>query len=72
MRSEGELELTTFSPTDAALEGFRIAREKPRVLMVWAVVNLVISVVMALVLVGAFGQTLVTAITTRPAGIMSA
>ena len=49
----------TFSPADAALEGFRIAREKPRVLMVWAVLNLVISVVMALVLVGAFGQTLV-------------
>lgn len=48
-----------FSPTDAALEGFRIAREKPRVMLAWAVLNLVISVVMAVVLVGTFGQTLV-------------
>lgn len=50
---------TTFSPTEAALEGFRIAREKPRVILVWAVVNLIVSVVMALVLVSAFGPTLV-------------
>ena len=51
--------MSTFSPTDAALEGFRIARERPRVILVWAVVNLIISVVMALVLVSAFGPTLV-------------
>lgn len=49
----------TFSPADAALEGFRIAREKPRVILVWAVLNLVVSVVMGLVLVGLFGDTLV-------------
>ena len=51
--------MSTFSPTDAALEGFRIARERPRVILVWAVVNLIISVVMAMVLVSAFGPTLV-------------
>lgn len=28
--------MTTYSATDAALEGFRLTRERPRVLMVWA------------------------------------
>jgi hypothetical protein len=50
--------LTTFSPTDAALEGFRITREKPRVLLVWASFNLIISLIMGVALVGLFGPTL--------------
>lgn len=50
--------MATFSPTDAALEGFRITRERPRVLLVWAVANLLISVVMGLMLIGLFGPTL--------------
>lgn len=49
----------TFSPADAALEGFRIARERPRVLLVWAVLNFLVSIVMAVLLVGVFGETLV-------------
>lgn len=50
--------MTTFSPTDAALEGFRITRERPRVLLIWAIANLIISVVMAVLLVTLFGPTL--------------
>lgn len=50
--------MTSFSPTDAALEGFRIARERPRVLLVWAVVNLIVSLVMGIALVSLFGSTL--------------
>ncbi|HEX6866129.1 MAG TPA: hypothetical protein VF122_02750 [Caulobacteraceae bacterium] len=51
--------MTTFSPTDAALEGFRISREQPRVLLIWSAVNLVVSLVMAVALVSLFGPTLV-------------
>jgi len=50
--------LKTFSPTDAALEGFRLTREKPRVLLAWSVANLVISVIMALALIAMFGPML--------------
>lgn len=49
---------STFSPTEAALEGFRIAREKPRVMLGWAALNLIISIVMAVVLVVTFGPAL--------------
>jgi len=50
--------LKTFSPTDAALEGFRLTREKPRVLLAWSVANFIISVIMALALIAMFGPML--------------
>jgi len=50
--------MATFSPTDAALEGFRMTREKPRVLLAWSVANLIISVIMALALIAMFGPML--------------
>jgi hypothetical protein len=50
--------MATFSPTDAALEGFRLTREKPRVLLAWSVANLFISVIMALSLIAMFGPML--------------
>ncbi|HYG25546.1 MAG TPA: hypothetical protein VD906_01425, partial [Caulobacteraceae bacterium] len=50
--------MATFSPTDAALEGFRIAREKPRVLLVWAAVNFVVSALVGLLLILLFGERL--------------
>lgn len=37
--------MTTFSPSDAAFEGFRLSREKPRVLLVWAVVSFLVTLV---------------------------
>lgn len=50
--------MATFSPTEAALEGFRIAREKPRTMLVWAGANLVISVAVGLLLIALFGPML--------------
>ena len=50
--------MKTFSPTDAALEGFRLTREKPRVLLAWSVANFFISVIMALALIAMFGPML--------------
>lgn len=50
--------MATFSPTDAALEGFRITREKPRVLLVWSIANLIVSTVMAIALIAMFGPML--------------
>ena len=50
--------MTTFSPTEAALEGFRIAREKPRVLLVWAVVNLIISILIWILMISFFSDAI--------------
>lgn len=58
----------TFSPADAALEGFRIARERPRVLLVWAALNLIVSIVMTIVLVSMFGETLIELEAMSPQG----
>lgn len=43
--------MTAFSPTDAAFEGFRITREKPKAVLVWALFSLIVSVVSALYLI---------------------
>ncbi|RAK62054.1 hypothetical protein DJ019_20270 [Phenylobacterium kunshanense] len=43
--------MTSFSATDAALEGFRITRERPRALMAWTAFCFAISVVSALITV---------------------
>ncbi len=50
--------MATFSPTDAAFEGFRITRERPQTLLVWAVAYLAVSLLMAFGLITFFGQTL--------------
>ena len=43
--------MTTFSPSDAALEGFRLTRERPRVLLIWSVFQFVVSVLMATLMI---------------------
>lgn len=48
----------SFSATDAALEGFRIARERPMAMLIWAVASLVISVASSVGAVSLFGDTL--------------
>jgi len=48
----------TFSATDAALEGFRIARERPMAMVIWALASLVISLVSSVGAVSMFGGTL--------------
>lgn len=50
--------MTGFSATDAAFEGFRITREKPRVLLIWAGFYLIISLLMPVLLVTMGGQNL--------------
>lgn len=50
--------MTAFSATDAAFEGFRITREKPRILLIWAAFYLIISFLMPIVLVTMGGQDL--------------
>lgn len=47
-----------FSATDAALEGFRIGRHHPKVMLVWALASLVISLVSSVLMVAMFGDTM--------------
>jgi hypothetical protein len=41
--------MASFSPTEAAFEGFRITRERPRAVVVWVIANLVFSFVLGLI-----------------------
>ena len=47
--------MTAFSATDAALEGFRLTRERPKVVLVWAVFAFLVSICSAVYLI-AIGQ----------------
>ena len=47
-----------FSISEAALVGFRLTREQPRAIAVWAALNLIFSLVTVLVLVGVGGPAL--------------
>ncbi|WP_374569953.1 hypothetical protein [Phenylobacterium sp.] len=47
-----------FSPTDAALEGFRLTRERPRVLLAWAIFQFVLSLATAAIMIRLGGQHL--------------
>lgn len=50
--------MTTFSPTDAALEGFRLTRERPRAFATWSVFQFGVSLVMGFVIIKLGGQHL--------------
>jgi hypothetical protein len=50
--------MTAFSATDAAFEGFRITREKPKILLIWAGFYLIVSFLMPVLLVTMGGQDL--------------
>ncbi len=54
----GVFPLTAFSPTDAALEGFRITRERPRALLAWVALYLLTTLISTIVLVTYAGETL--------------
>jgi hypothetical protein len=47
--------MPTFSPTDAALEGFRITRERPWAVAAWAGLYLVVGLVSALLMIATIG-----------------
>lgn len=50
--------MTTFSAGEAAFEGFRLSREQPRTILVWAIFHFVVSVFSALVLISMSGDVL--------------
>jgi hypothetical protein len=50
--------MTAFSATDAAFEGFRITREKPKILLIWAGFYLVSSFLMPILMITMGGQNL--------------
>lgn len=47
-----------FSATDAALAGFRVAREKPKAILIWALIMAVLSFGVAALAAGGFGDKL--------------
>lgn len=47
-----------FSATDAALEGFRIGRERPKAMLIWAAASLVISLGSSVAMISLFGGTM--------------
>jgi hypothetical protein len=47
--------MTTFSPVQAALEGFRMTRRRPLVVLAWAACYFAMLVVLGLVVAFAFG-----------------
>lgn len=53
--------MNSFSPGDAAFEGFRVTREHPRVTLVWAVFHLLVSFVSATALILLGGDVLLQA-----------
>ena len=50
--------MASFSATDAAFEGFRLTKEQPKTLLIWAAFNLVISVISLVLLIGVGGSSL--------------
>ncbi len=57
--------MTTFSPGDAAFEGFRLTRENPRVVVAWSIFHFVVSAIGAAVLI-AFGGEAMTQLAEQP------
>ena len=57
-----------FSSTDAAFEGFRIARERPVAVLVWAAVYLVVSVIAMAIAAGLVGGDAVQKLNAAMAG----
>ena len=47
--------MVAFSMTDAAFEGFRLTRERPRVVAAWALLYILMSVIAAVVMVSTIG-----------------
>jgi hypothetical protein len=60
--------LATISSTDIAFEGFKLAREQPRAILAWALLNLVFGAVGAIILVSMAGTAIgdVTALSADP------
>jgi hypothetical protein len=50
--------MATFLPQDAAFEGFRLTREHPRAVLIWAAFNLALSVLLAVLIISMGGERL--------------
>jgi hypothetical protein len=66
--------MAAFSPTEAAFEGFRLTREQPRVVAVWAVVFALFSLVSAWLMISTIGTQFpaLQAASQNPAGLTEA
>jgi len=53
--------MTNFSPGDVAFEGFRVTRERPRVVLIWAVFHLLVSFASATALIMLGGEAFLQA-----------
>jgi len=54
--------MAILSPSDVAFEGFRLTREKPQALLIWAVASFVASLITAVLMIGAgFGEAMMLA-----------
>ena len=60
--------MASFSATDAAFEGFRLTKEQPKTLLIWAAFNLVISIVTLVLLIGVGGEALAAMMALESAG----
>lgn len=58
--------MASFSATDAAFEGFRLTREQPKTLLIWAGFNLIIGVLGMVILFGMGGEAFRTLAATSP------
>src|SRR4051812_2855364 len=50
--------MNSFSPTEAALEGFRLARENPLAVAIWALLQFAVSLISTVLLIQAAGPQL--------------
>jgi hypothetical protein len=66
--------MAAFSPTEAAFEGFRLTREQPRVVAVWAMVFALFSLVSAWLMISTIGPQFpaLQAASQNPAGLAEA
>lgn len=60
--------MADFSATDAALEGFRLTREKPRVVLIWAALMLLAGIIASVLIVSVAGEAFSTVMSGQASG----
>lgn len=63
--------MSSYSATDAAFEGYRLTRERPKAVLYWAGFNLVLRALLAVVLIGLGGEHLMALENMAPDGASS-
>ncbi|MEO8812587.1 MAG: hypothetical protein ABI376_06725 [Caulobacteraceae bacterium] len=62
--------MADFSISDAALTGFRVVRERPRAVAVWALIQLAFSIAASIILIGLGGPSLIRLQQAGPGAMM--